>query len=121
MSDVLVLNIEKPKARTRHACDNCYRIIEPGETYEKQHNVYDGRAYTFKCCAHCLVAMKRAQALAEYELDDMYWGSIESALCDYRQTVADLRLLVNYRRKWRDQSGNLVAVPVVHREVGGGR
>ena len=41
------------KDRKRHWCSWCATAIEPGETYFRQANVYDGITYTWIECAAC--------------------------------------------------------------------
>jgi hypothetical protein len=44
------------RARKAHLCDECRRVITPGETYFRGSAKGDGRMYTIKRCAHCEVA-----------------------------------------------------------------
>lgn len=48
-----ILNKSKPKARKRHRCTECRRIIEPGETYLRETTVFDGKVETWKTCIDC--------------------------------------------------------------------
>lgn len=43
------------KARKSHACEECGRVIEAGEQYERASGIWDGDPpQTFKTCRHCL-------------------------------------------------------------------
>ena len=42
------------KARKEHKCNECRRIISPGETYEYIAGVWDGSFDTYKTCSDCL-------------------------------------------------------------------
>lgn len=46
------LRTETPKARKRHQCDYCGGMIEKGEVYDSQTNVYD-YLYTWKSHKEC--------------------------------------------------------------------
>lgn len=48
-----VLSNVTRKARKRHVCNFCGHPIEPGEKYNNQTNVFDGRAYTWKDHLEC--------------------------------------------------------------------
>jgi hypothetical protein len=47
------LSYEMPNAQRQHRCDNCWRVIEVGETYRRQTCVGDDGIYTHKSCSHC--------------------------------------------------------------------
>ncbi|MDB0600304.1 hypothetical protein PL373_13270 [Tenacibaculum maritimum] len=42
-----------PKARKEHQCNFCGGIIEKGEVYQSQTNVYEGDIYTWKSHTTC--------------------------------------------------------------------
>ena len=44
---------EKRKARKAHKCCECHGTIQPGETYQYHHGVWDNRALSFKVCDDC--------------------------------------------------------------------
>ncbi len=106
---IQVLHSETPVARKAHQCSLCYRTIEPGEKYDRQHSVFDGRAYAFKSCAHC-------QALVDIiGWDRLSWddeGYSADSISEFEPaSVAEARLIVGWRHKWRHRSGDLWAVP----------
>lgn len=113
MSDVIVLDRSMPKARKAHVCSCCYRVIAKGETYENQRNVFDGRAYTYKLCAHCRELTSRVIEIDTYD----YWQEgineeyLQETLSEQYRTLADLRLLVWFRRRWTRRDGTVVPVP----------
>ena len=100
------------KARKSHKCQTCFRIIDPGETYESQFVVWDGRAQRFKQCAHCLAVWSiwRPENSDGYISEDGYdcWASDADA-----RDVAELRAMVHFRQKWRRKDGALHPVPSV--------
>ena len=67
------LDESRPTARKPHRCSLCGRLIAPGETYERAANVFDGRAYTWKTCAHCEAAIKHT-SLGDYLDDCASWN-----------------------------------------------
>lgn len=114
MSDVTVLEVRSPVARKRHYCGLCRRVIEPGEQYEAQHNVYDGSAYTHKTCAHCRAYASVIWADPDGWINDS--GLDWVVAMDYEpRTLWGLRLKVGYLRQWRRPDGSLWPVPrLVH-------
>ena len=104
---VQVLSRSEPKARTSHKCQMCFRVIDPGETYERQFNVFDGRAYTWKTCTHCQALMRLASI--EYEADE---GYSDETIDEWEPgDVWELRLKALWRKKWRRKDGSLYPVP----------
>jgi len=51
---MLTLRSARPTARKAHRCDLCGSRIEPGETYDRQTNIYDGHLYDWLTCQPCL-------------------------------------------------------------------
>jgi hypothetical protein len=47
-------NMEYPKARKVHTCEECYRDIAIGQTYEKYSGVWDGSFSNHKTCMDCV-------------------------------------------------------------------
>jgi hypothetical protein len=45
---------ERRRARKTHKCDECWREIVAGETYEHVRGKWDGYMSTFKTCGDCL-------------------------------------------------------------------
>ena len=41
------------KAKKEHQCSECYRVIHPGEMYERINGKWDGDVSTFKTCPDC--------------------------------------------------------------------
>lgn len=107
---VQVLHSSTPKARKDHRCDSCSRMIEKGETYLSQDNVYDGMRYGFKACSQC-----RALWSWVANRDDFEWYDegidLGEWLGEYRHEALTIaRLWVYFRRKWRRLDGTLVDV-----------
>ena len=49
----LLLRSRTPKARFPHRCNECKRIISPGETYLVEVIKFDGTVETWKTCSDC--------------------------------------------------------------------
>lgn len=65
---VQVLRTARPTARQAHRCDLCSARIEPGEVYDRQTSIYDGRIYDWLTCPACEPVMTAVWAW----LDDPY-------------------------------------------------
>lgn len=50
---VVVLDTGKRRARKRYRCQLCAAVIEPGDFYCYQANVFDDHAYTWRECQWC--------------------------------------------------------------------
>lgn len=70
MTDACYCDYEPPeahsrslrKARKAHRCDECFRSIAPGETYEYVWGKWEGDVSTFKTCPRCLKLREWLQA-----------------------------------------------------------
>lgn len=86
----------KPKARTKHCCEMCARVIQPGEDYSRGRGVYDGRWWTSAVCFHC-------DQLAQYviracSLDD---GCFADDIHEWEpESVEHLRIKAQWLRSW---------------------
>lgn len=97
-----------PRARVAHVCEMCGRRIDPGEKYQRQGCVYDGRAYTFKCCAHCDALLRLFPDTVE-NADDGY--TAENLWEWEPRTIPAARLRAQVRRRWRNLAGDLYPIP----------
>ncbi len=102
------ITVTRPRARTPHTCNLCVRVIQPGETYERQTNLFDGRIYTFKTCAHC--QQLAALYLHEWWDDDAGYGP-ETVDSWEPATVTGLRHKVQWNRRWTRRDGQLYPIP----------
>lgn len=99
----------RPKARRPHRCWMCSRTIEPGETYRRSAGMDGGTAWTWIECAHCAELVRVAYRRV-WDSD----GYDEALLVDFEpESIAEARVLAQYRRKWRRRDGSLYPVPVV--------
>lgn len=99
-----------PKARTKHLCSLCDRIIDPGETYFRQGGCYDGRMYTVKACTQCEKFATTLRRLG-FENDEGGWPWIEELQHDEVAYVGYGRELDLWRAKWRLPDGTLYDWP----------
>lgn len=75
-----------PRARKRHACCECSRTIEPGETYEQISGVYDHEPYRTRTCMRCV----RVRAALESEVrKDHMRVPIGELRCCLRERIED--------------------------------
>lgn len=104
---LLVLGDETPVARKEHVCQLCGRKIRPGEQYHRQRNIGDDGPYVFKNCAHCQAMLPRV----DY---DEWFGYTEEEFWEFEpETISDLRMKVQHRRKWTRRDGTLYPIPVL--------
>ncbi len=108
MSGIIRLGESRPTARKPHRCSMCHRLIGVGETYEAVRNVYDGRAYTWKTCAHCEAAAE-VTSLGDYlyecaAFDDDGYGPDSVAEWEPR-TRRECVVKAQWERGWRYYGG----------------
>lgn len=118
------------RARTQHACKECSRTIEPGETYRYwtyvDHEFGNG-PQTDKMCAHCWDTIELGVAFTGCPAA-WYWGEIHRLTYEAMEdgsfvaniihddghdlTVGQKRAMVRCvrgaRRQWRDRHGALL-------------
>lgn len=118
------------RARKSHKCDECYRQIEPGESYRywTQIDEYGDPPRTLKMCAHCEATVDLGAALTGcpkawwwemiHDLGDE-GGFVGNILDDpgHGLSGADrlrmLRRVAQYRRRWRRPNGELYPLPEI--------
>lgn len=101
-------SIKHPRARKRHLCQMCHRVIDPGEVYLHGAGFgIDHTAWSWKECAHCerVRIMYDIQDGGEYNEDDLYEWSTNTI------TITELRHAAGYRMKWRTRNGTLLPLP----------
>ena len=95
----------KPKARVKHFCDLCNRIIRPGEVYNRQAGMDGATAWTWRECAHC----DSIRDVARNHYDDDY--GMETLAYWEPEELHLMRLKAMWRRKWERDDGSLYPVP----------
>lgn len=84
------LSNQKPKARKEHICDYCNGLINVGEVYDNQTNVYEGKIYSWKSHLSC---QELASDLNWF--DDFSEGLTESDFSDLvNQSFNDLQIIL---------------------------
>lgn len=73
----LLLRSSTPKARLTHRCDECNRIIIPGETYLIEVVKFDGEVETWKTCSDC------QSIRANFFKDGWVYGETKEMLRDH--------------------------------------
>lgn len=107
MSSVVLLDSTTPTARKPHRCELCGRRIDVGEKYTANKNVFDGRVYTFKECAHCK-ALQRVTSFGDHldecsRYGDGFCG--DDAMQWEPETRREMALNSQLRRGWRNYAG----------------
>ena len=101
------------RARAKHKCKECFRFIEPGETYHREVFKFEGEFSTHKTCAHCMVV----RGWLQDECGGWLYGGVEE---DAREHVFDnrgyygvdlYRAVVGMQWQWRTPSGRRMRVP----------
>ena len=88
--DSVSLGSTRPRAHKPHRCDECGRVIAPGDRYVRHAGVFDGRAYSMPECLRC----ERIRALI-YEREIAEGCSPSESLCPFGEIAPylDDRLL----------------------------
>ena len=101
-------------ARKRHRCDECGRMIEPGERYEAAAMMdYGGYWFACKTCPHCIAARRWLSD----ECGGWVYAGVYEDLFDHWQDDTLLRslwlgrVLIGMRRKWQRRDGSMMPVP----------
>lgn len=106
-------------ARKEHRCDECQRMIRPGEPYYFATGKYDGYVESYHVCAHCRAASAWLQKACGGSLFTMvgedlreHWAESES----YRSTM--LRALIDgMGERWHDGADPVPDVEAVRASV----
>lgn len=106
---VTMLRDEDQRARKLHRCNECRRIIIPGEVYRCEVFVFEGKRSTHKTCPHCMVLREWLQ----YECSGFIFGAVVE---DYREHFYGRRfdvqrLAVMAERRWFRPGQGLYPVP----------
>ncbi|SHX98620.1 Uncharacterised protein [Mycobacteroides abscessus subsp. abscessus] len=94
-----------------HKCGMCGRQIAVSERYRSQRNKHDSAIWTWRNCAHCdeLLVLLVAEGF-----DDGEGVSGWTVMEWHPETVAQARLKVGWKRKWRRRDGSLYPVHADH-------
>lgn len=109
-------------ARKRHVCEECFRPIDPGETYQRTAGSWEGDFFTNIACAHCHVFRKYIDRADDYYNEGYYGGAGEWVANGYfsasdlpgmtwAQRLALYRMAEHFRDRWRDKAGELRPIP----------
>jgi hypothetical protein len=96
-------------ARKAHMCEECGRVISPGEVYWYGFGKQNGYTYDSKTCAHCRV-------LSDWLVRNCN-GYLYGAIIDDFQHHAEgslpmLRIVVGARRRWRSFQDQARLLPI---------
>ncbi|MBT2537234.1 hypothetical protein [Arthrobacter sp. ISL-69] len=110
------------KARKPHTCEECWRIIEPDETYHRTAGSWEGDFFTIKACGHCDRFRKHINEADDYYHEGYYGGAgawVENGYYSagdlpgltFAQRLALFRMARHFEGRWRDSSGRLRPLP----------
>ena len=111
--NVELLSESSPAAKIEHKCNECHRIISPGERYHNERFIWDGRFSIHKTCAHCMVI----RCWLNDECGGWLYGAVGEDIIEHAANggypIGVYRLAVGVKWKWRSRSGKLLPVPVM--------
>lgn len=94
-----------PVARKPHRCNDCGRIIRPGEKYRKGSGMDGSTAWTWRECEHCTWLVHLIPWDDEYgDQDFADWEPY---------TLAHLRLKAMWLKRWQRRDGSLYPLPTL--------
>lgn len=110
------------KARKAHKCEECWRTIEPGETYHRTAGSWEGDFFTCVACAHCAALRKRVDKVDPNYFESYFgglgtwigevgWSAVEIPGPTWEDRLALYRLTRHFGDRWRDKAGRLRPVP----------
>lgn len=110
---VNILQSANRKARKQHACEECNRKIQIGETYRYEFGICDGYSMTYHTCVHCMTA----RAWLTINCDGFVYCTVQEDIhehaIEYPALAEPLRALANaMRAKWMS-NGELMPVMAV--------
>ncbi|AYR01590.1 hypothetical protein PP639_gp090 [Arthrobacter phage Seahorse] len=109
-------------ARKQHDCDECGRIITPGETYDRTAGSWEGGFFTNVACVHCAALRRRVNRVDDGYFESYYgglswwvgevgWHPAEIPGPNWEARLALYRMARHFKDRWRDHSGNLRPTP----------
>lgn len=100
------LSQSSPKARKRHHCEMCGRVIDVGEVYTRQANLGDDGFYDWTNCQQCDVFLNLIEDWDGYGIG---YDTVQEWEPD---NLWELRLKALWHLKWRRGDGSLHPVPI---------
>jgi hypothetical protein len=116
------LGTEARRAKKAHKCEDCFRVIAPGETYHVSKWAIGGRVEQMKMCEHCHVAADWLSTNCDGFLWGGVWDDIYEHIEEYRgvypAVVRDLkRLHTQYVHHWKfkrgPRAGSMLPIPKI--------
>ncbi len=110
---MIILEDARPVARKEHRCDECRRVIQPGEQYHRQRNIGEDGPYVWKCCRQCRSLLQDLWANDYRGDDDRHFPLLPDV--DWPDVAllgpVWLHRIVLWKRQWR-RRGELASYPV---------
>lgn len=106
-----------------HRCEECWRTISKGETYQHAVGKWEGDFWAMKTCAHCAAFREIADAYDDYYYSEGAFGGLDTWVSDggwdatydrrtpWVRRMALFRQLRNFRNGWRESDGTLAPIP----------
>ena len=95
------------RARIPHKCAECGRPISVGERYNYAFMVYEGIAYSFRTCEHCITATGWLKKVCGGWLHEGLAEEIAEHAEEYPECAPGLlRMLAAMRQQWRRSDGD---------------
>ncbi len=111
---VTLISSTTPKARKPHKCDECRRIIEPGETYHRDFYTFEGDTNTVRWCLQCNEARRWLKEVC----DGWMYEGLGEELSEHRgEGYATGFLADKVGDGWRGLDGSVIAVARVRHWV----
>jgi hypothetical protein len=104
-----ILEEGQPRAKREHFCDDCQRIIEPGETYRRVRAIGNDGPQTYKSCAQC---SRVVDAIWRYDPDSRWYADEGLDLAEYLADV-DGPLRDAFQRRWEGVAAEDVPLSVL--------
>lgn len=98
------------RARKPHRCDECFRTIAAGESYERVGAKWEGEVCTHRTCGHCLAARAWLDEVCGGWMHGMICEDLSEHLHDYRSLWLG-RVVYGMERKWARKDGTMMAPP----------
>lgn len=88
------------KARKKHHCCECRRVIDIGEKYQYTFGIWERTPSVFKTCCYCLVAQNWLEKECGAYLHGGLIEEIEEHAYEYKLMLL-YRLLIGMKTKWK--------------------
>ena len=100
------------KAKKSHKCEECYRLISPGERYQYTTMIVEGDFIDTKCCEHCLIGRELIRVKCRGFVYTQIKDDLENHFSVKEWGYRAAKLYVGMKRYWKSFKGDgLLPVP----------